>query len=115
MLTISYLFAGEVIKSGDIRCIRGEGMPQYKNPFEKGRLIIQFSVKFPPDNWIPTEQISQLEALLPERKESIIPDDAEECTLVKYDPKMEQSRRRAEAYDSDEEGMDGRRVQCASH
>ena len=32
---------GEVIKSGDLKMVRGEGMPQYRNPFEKGRLIIQ--------------------------------------------------------------------------
>merc|ERR1719382_1566546 len=39
---------GEVIKSGDLKMVRGEGMPQYRNPFEKGRLIIQFNVVFPP-------------------------------------------------------------------
>ena len=35
------MFPGEVIKSGDLKMVRGEGMPQYRNPFEKGRLIIQ--------------------------------------------------------------------------
>ena len=29
---------------GDIKVVLGEGMPFYKNPFEKGRLIIKFSV-----------------------------------------------------------------------
>lgn len=27
---------GEVIKHGDVKCVLNEGMPQYKNPFEKG-------------------------------------------------------------------------------
>ena len=38
-------FTGEVIKSGDLKMVRGEGMPQYRNPFEKGRLIIQVRLK----------------------------------------------------------------------
>ena len=36
---------GEVIKTGDLKMVRGEGMPQYRNPFEKGRLIIQVCIK----------------------------------------------------------------------
>merc|ERR1712214_38913 len=39
---------GEVIKTGDVKQIQGEGMPQYRNPFEKGRMILQFNVVFPP-------------------------------------------------------------------
>lgn len=35
---------GEVVKHGCVKCVYGEGMPQYKNPFEKGKLIIQFLV-----------------------------------------------------------------------
>merc|ERR1711902_488671 len=31
---------GEVIKTGDLKQIQGEGMPQYRNPFEKGRMMI---------------------------------------------------------------------------
>lgn len=42
-------------------------MPQYKNPFEKGRLLIQFLVDFPPH--IPLDRISKLESLLPARYE----------------------------------------------
>merc|ERR1711972_338023 len=38
---------GEVIKTGDLKCVYGEGMPTYKNPFEKGKLIVQFKVDFP--------------------------------------------------------------------
>ena len=41
------LLPGEVIKTGDLKQVQGEGMPQYRNPFEKGRLIIQFNVIFP--------------------------------------------------------------------
>ena len=41
---------GEVIKTGDLKMVRGEGMPQYRNPFEKGRLIIQVWIK--EDTWM---------------------------------------------------------------
>ena len=36
--------AGEVIKHGDLKCVRNEGMPIYKAPLERGMLIIQFLV-----------------------------------------------------------------------
>lgn len=41
------------------------GMPMYKNPFEKGQLIIQFLVNFPSN--IPPEVIPALENCLPAR------------------------------------------------
>ncbi len=56
---------GEVIKQGDIKCIYNEGMPQYRNPFDKGLLIIQFSVNFP--KTIPVDLVPQLESVLPPR------------------------------------------------
>jgi len=54
-----------VTKHGDVKCVMNEGMPQYKNPFEKGRLIIQFLVNFP-TSLLP-ELIPQLENCLPPR------------------------------------------------
>ncbi len=56
---------GEVIRPTEVKCIMNEGMPIYRNPMEKGRMIIQFSVKFPTS--IPPEIIPQLEACLPPR------------------------------------------------
>ena len=48
MTTLTKIFfAGEVIKTGDVKQVQGEGMPHYRNPFEKGRLLIQFNVVFP--------------------------------------------------------------------
>lgn len=37
----------EVVRSGDMKCVTDEGMPQYKNPVKKGLLIITFEVIFP--------------------------------------------------------------------
>lgn len=105
---------GEVTKHGDVKCIMSEGMPQYKNPFEKGRLIIQFIVNFPSS--LPPEIIPQLENCLPPRPETMIPDGAEECLLVELDPEQEARRREYKnAYDEDEAGHGPSRVQCATH
>jgi DnaJ homolog subfamily A member 2 len=52
--------AGEVIKPGAVKCIAGEGMPQYKRPFDKGNLYIRFKVEFPPDKWIASDEIKVL-------------------------------------------------------
>lgn len=78
-LLITHL-PSEVIKSGDMKSILGEGMPQYKNPFEKGRLIITFEVIFPTS--IAPELIPKLESCLPPRPRADVSMDAEECVLV---------------------------------
>ena len=115
------LFTGEVLKDGDVKCVMNEGMPQYKNPFEKGKLVVKFNVEFPPDNFTSNENLSKLEAILPERQHVMIPDEAEECTLHTFDARREGPGRgrRSEAYmmddDDDEDGPHGQRVQCASH
>lgn len=111
-------YPGEILKHGDVKVVMNEGMPFYKNPFEKGQLIIQFFVKFPEDGWLPMDKISQLEAILPPRQETIIPDGAEEVDLVRYEPTARgRGGHRHEAYhddDDDDDGMHGQRVQCAS-
>ena len=114
---ISYLFTGEVVKDSSIKCVLNEGMPTYRNPFEKGRLIIHFNVNFP--KTMPTDKLPSLEKLLPPRTEAIIPDDAEEHELEEFDPRQRNHHGRREAYndDDDEEGHfgpGGQRVQCAS-
>ena len=43
-LFLCVFVTGEVIKHGDLKCVRNEGMPIYKSPLEKGILIIQFLV-----------------------------------------------------------------------
>lgn len=90
-------------------------MPNPKYPIERGRLVVQFSVIFPPDNWLSADKITELEKYLPERQEVMIPDEAEECLLQKYDPRQDQYRGNRSVYDSDDEDQMGPRVQCASH
>jgi len=102
---------GEVVKPGDVKFVSGEGMPTYRSPFEKGRLIIQFSVDFP--NHVDPAKVPMLESCLPPRSEQIIPDDAEECSLLPMDLEAE-NRRSQSAYDEDD-APHGNRVQCATH
>jgi len=116
-LVISNL-PGEVVKHDDIKCVIGEGMPIYRDPFTKGRLVIQFHVNFPSNNFAPLKSIQQLETILPPKEEIIVPDDAEECVLVDFDPASHprhHNGRGTEIYDSDDEGgQQGQGVQCAS-
>ena len=103
---------GEVVKQGDLKCIIGEGMPTWKDPYNTGRLIIQFMVNFPTK--IDPSVIPNLERCLPPRQEVIIPDGAEECTLVELDPDQESRRRdHRQAYDEDQGGPS--RIQCATN
>lgn len=112
------MLPGEVIKHGDTKCIMNEGMPIYRNPFEKGRLIITFVVTFPTDSWIPLDKLDQLEKLLPPREKVTHPEHGEECIMHRFDPEADRKRTgaRREAYDSDDDGQPhGQRVQCAQH
>ncbi|CAO2580433.1 DnaJ homolog subfamily A member 1 [Lemmus lemmus] len=93
---------GQIVKHGDIKCVLNEGMPIYRRPYEKGRLIIEFKVNFPENGFLSPDKLSLLEKLLPERKE------------VEETDEMDQERRRhynGEAYEDDEHHPRGG-VQC---
>jgi len=111
---------GEVIQPGCIRSVIGEGMPTYRNPFEKGNLFVKFDITFPPNKFAPEVQLKKLEQLLPPRKQEEIPtgEHVEEVTLSDYEPRRDGANRRGEAYhedddDDDEYGGGGTRMQCA--
>jgi DnaJ homolog subfamily A member 2 len=107
---------GEIIKNDDLKAVRNEGMPQYKNPFEKGNLYIKFMVEFPENNFCSLNQLKKLESALPPRPMFVQPlGEFEEVDLIDYDPVNEANSRRSrgEAYnnsDDEEDGQPG--VQC---
>ncbi|XP_005991724.1 dnaJ homolog subfamily A member 1 [Latimeria chalumnae] len=105
---------GEVIKPGDVKCVLNEGMPIYKDPFEKGKLIIQFQVSFPEPGWLPANELCKLEAFFPPRDEFMTMEDMEEVDLTEFDPHTESRGRYAgEVYEEDEDEDGPRRhVQC---
>jgi DnaJ homolog subfamily A member 2 len=43
---------GKIIKPGDSIIIRGEGMPIYKSPNEKGNLYVILDIDMPDEEWI---------------------------------------------------------------
>ena len=100
-----------------MKSVDAEGMPIYKFPYDKGHLLIKFTVKFPADGEITPEALAKLEEILPARQEVIIPDDAEECSMSRFDAtEHARSRRHRQAYmEDDDEGHQGPNVQCASH
>lgn len=111
---------GEVIEPGTVKGIVGEGMPIYRNPFEKGNLYVKFDVQFPENYFINEEKLKELEMLLPPRTafEMPIGEHVEEVDLHDYDPNTAGSSGmgggRSEVYDSDEEEHHrGPGVQCA--
>lgn len=104
---------GEITKHGEVKYIANEGMPYYKNPMDKGRLLVQFIVQFPSE--ISPAVIPALESCLPPRPVIMIPDNAEECLLNPMDPEQEQRRRHHKnAYDEDDDPRRGPGVQCAT-
>ncbi|KAF2772061.1 DnaJ-domain-containing protein [Teratosphaeria nubilosa] len=123
------IMPGEVISPGEVKVIRGQGMPSYRH-HDFGNLYIQFDVKFPekisgpPDSdGFPTgmtpEQVKALESVLPPRQpQHIPPPDAmtEDYPLEKVDPMQEGGRARGAVGEDDDDEMHagGERVQCAS-
>lgn len=106
---------GEVIKYNDIKCIMGEGMPVYRDPYQKGRMVIQFTVAFPENNWISEPEIKKLEALLPKKQEEMISDDMEDVDLHEFDPNARAHGMGSEAYDEDDDEGPRGGMQCQTH
>ncbi|VVD05832.1 dnaJ homolog subfamily A member 2-like [Leptidea sinapis] len=108
---------GEIIRPGDLKGVRGEGMPHYKNPFEKGNLYVKFDIKFPDNNFATEEQMLQIQSILPPRPDFVMPtgEDVEEVNLMDYVPNERSSRGRQEVYagDEDEHMHEGPGVECA--
>jgi DnaJ family protein A protein 2 len=56
---------GSIVKPGDIKAIREEGMPLVKNPYARGSLYIEFDVEFPVSGSLSNEQTNMLKKALP--------------------------------------------------
>jgi DnaJ family protein A protein 2 len=109
---------GQIIEPGSLKGVIGEGMPRYRNPFEKGNLYVKFDVTFPDNHFAAEPQIQALEALLPPRPHFVKPtgENVEEVDFQDFDPSSQagSSHRPGEAYDSDDdEHSRGPGVQCA--
>ncbi|XP_025070150.1 dnaJ homolog subfamily A member 1-like [Alligator sinensis] len=105
---------GDIIRPGDLKCIPNEGMPVYRSPYQRGKLIIQFQVKFPEPGWLPADQLRQLQAFFPAQEEVMATEDTEEVELSEYVPQAERGRRShaGEAYCEDSYDGTRQHVQC---
>ncbi|WAR13341.1 DNJA2-like protein [Mya arenaria] len=110
---------GVIVEPGAVKIVKGEGFPHYRNPFEKGDMVIKFEVEFPEKNFASESQLKKLEKLLPARPAFSMPEGehVEEVNLMDFDStRSNEAGRRGEAYhedDSDDEMPGGQRVQCA--
>jgi len=106
--------AGEVIKHDSVKLVKGEGMPQHGNIFNKGGLFIHFSVNFPAT--LPTATVAQLKKVLPPVQQVMLSGEEEEVELAPVD--MSQFGRGAgggrSAHEEDDDDSSGgaQRVQC---
>lgn len=74
---------GEIIKQADCKMIKGEGMPTYRDPFNKGKLIIIFNITFPEK--LDPAVAKKISALLPKPNTPPVPKDGEEVHLEEFD------------------------------
>lgn len=104
---------GEVVRHGELKVIRGEGMPLRNNPFDRGDLLVPFVVDFPDSGFASQEQLQLLETLLPPREPFNMPSNAEEVQLSEFQPRDENDRRGAQGGLDDDDEYDGSPVvQC---
>uniref|UniRef100_A0A2K5KK40 J domain-containing protein n=1 Tax=Cercocebus atys TaxID=9531 RepID=A0A2K5KK40_CERAT len=96
----------------DLKDLLVEALCGFQKPYEKGRLIIEFKVNFPENDFLSPDKLSLLEKLLPERKEVEETDEMDRVELVDFDPNQERWRHyNGEAYEDDEHHPRGG-VQC---
>ncbi|KAG8516400.1 DnaJ subfamily A member 4 [Galemys pyrenaicus] len=106
---------GEVVRHGDLKCVREEGMPVHRAPLEKGSLVLQFLVVFPEQHWLPLDKLPQLEALLPPRQHVRVADDMDQVELREFSAGERGERgwrQRRESREDDEEDGPRAGVQC---
>lgn len=105
---------GEIIQPNMLKSVIGEGMPVYRNPTQKGNLIIQFQIVFP--KFLSPDQQAILEKTLGPRPDSWMESESfEQVQMIDFDPeqlKETSSSSGGDIYDEDNDER-GSRVQCA--
>lgn len=107
------------LPQGEIKMIRGQGMPSMRH-HDFGNLYIQFDVKFPPQLFNSPEKIQLLEEILPPRKPGVEPPiDAmvDDFQLEQVDQSGQRRAQGATGMDEDDEDgvpQGAERMQCAS-
>merc|ERR1719234_551783 len=85
---------GEVIRPDELKIVRGEGMPKYKETSGKGNLIIRFNVDFP--TLLDPLIVDALVAILPPRDGPVLPEVFEEVDMYEFNTEEERMREEQE-------------------
>ncbi|KAF3932478.1 hypothetical protein ABW19_dt0206659 [Dactylella cylindrospora] len=106
---------GEVISPGEVKVVKGQGMPSYRH-HDYGDLFIQFEIKFPEKHFATPEKLEQLATILPPRDETKAPEDAmvDDVGLEELDPVAQARAFNGPSEEDDDEHQGHERVQCAS-
>jgi len=107
-----------VVKPGDFKALKDEGMPIWKNPYVFGNLYIQFDVEFPLPQQLTDAKLKELERTLPGDRVQAKPEvnakamvdegpEVEDVKLIDVDMDVEKRRfaqeaQAQEAYDEDQ-------------
>jgi DnaJ family protein A protein 2 len=106
-----------VVKPGDFKALKDEGMPMWKNPYIFGNMYIQFDIEFPLPQQLTEAKLRELERTLPGDRVQAKPDPAakamdegheiEDVALIDVDMDIEKRRfaqeaQAHEAYDEDQ-------------
>jgi len=111
-----------VIEPNDTMCVEGEGMPYWRDPFTKGRLVITFSVKFPASLEITPSIAKTLRTVLPhpppipKNASTKLEDAPEEVHMSEMNDKKSSSSRNSNYHNDDDDEQDlpqGARIGCA--
>lgn len=109
--------AGQVVKHDSVKIVKGEGMPQHGNIFNKGGLFVHFNVKFP--KTLPEKVVQQIKAVLPVPDAPMLSGEEEDCAMAEVDMsqfgKGAGGGRSAHDEDEDDEGHGGQKVQCGQN
>uniref|UniRef100_A0A7S1JB75 Uncharacterized protein n=1 Tax=Eutreptiella gymnastica TaxID=73025 RepID=A0A7S1JB75_9EUGL len=106
---------GHVIEPGATMSIPGEGMPQHRNPFNKGQMLITFEIEMPKS--LSASAIETLCKVLPDattKEPAFKKDEAEECFLHEFNGKTSGGGRGdsgGPAYEEDQDQGPGQ-AQC---
>jgi DnaJ homolog subfamily A member 2 len=110
--------AGEVCKHDSVKVIKGEGMPQHGNIFNKGGLFVHFNVIFPAT--LSKDMVAKLAKVLPPVEAPMLTGEEEEVDMSPVD--MSQfgrgagGGRSAHEEDDEEDNMGGaQKVQCGQN
>jgi len=110
--------AGETIEDKAIKCVKGKGMPFFKDSMNYGDLIIKFTVKFPRPTDLSIDVKSALEKALPgPSSSSSSQGKGVEClsafSRAELNPSAKGGNQREQSDDEDGRQRGGQRAECA--